>query len=397
MTRTIIAGVGMTRFGKLTDRSLGDLAGAAATKAFADAGLDKAQIDCVFSANSVAGVITGQEAVRGQIALKGIGVGGLPIFNLDNACASGASALHLADAYLAAGAGHAALVVGFEKMVHPDKSLTFRALDGCTDVAELDALRDSLEGAEKNRSVFMDLYARKLKKYLADSGGDARHVAAIGAKNHTNGARNPYAQFQTARTVDEVMESREVVDPLRLLMCSPTSDGAAALLLVTPDFAKSNGLEGPALAASVIRSDNFETDSSQMADVAAEAYGKAGITPDDIDVAEVHDATAAGELFAYEDMGLAPRGDGWKLIADGHTQVGGRIPVNPSGGLIARGHPVGATGVAQVVELAWHLRGDAGERQTPGARIGVAHNRGGSVTIEPTSGAAAMSVTVLTA
>jgi acetyl-CoA acetyltransferase len=187
------------------------------------------------------------------------------------------------------------------------------------------------------------------------------------------------------------------VEPLTLLMCSPISDGAAALLLASPAWARAHGLDGPGIAASAVRTDSFSAAGSQTADTARLAYAEAGIAASDIDVAEVHDATAAGELFAYEDMGLAAPGEGWKLVEEGVAALGGRVPVNPSGGLLARGHPLGATGVAQLCELVWQLRGAAGERQVKGARIAVAQCSGGQSAFGRTSGAAAMAVTVLRA
>jgi acetyl-CoA acetyltransferase len=180
-------------------------------------------------------------------------------------------------------------------------------------------------------------------------------------------------------------------------MCAPISDGAAAMVIASPAWARAHGLDGPAIAATVVRTDSFSNEGSQTADTARLAYRSAGIAPGDIHVAEVHDATAAGELFGYEDIGLALPGEGWKLLESGDVALGGRVPVNPSGGLLARGHPLGATGVAQLCELVWQLRGVAGERQVKGARVAVAQCSGGQSAFGRTSGAAAMSVTVLRA
>ena len=397
MTHPLIIGVGMTRFGKAPDRTLKQLAGEAVAAALADAGIASGQLEAVFAANSVAGIITGQEAVRGQIALKDAGIGGIPIINVENACASGSTALHLACAYIAAGAARVVLVAGYEKMVHADRGVPFRALESCSDIEELAALKASLGPDGAKRSIFMDFYSEKVNKYFQQHGGGARHLAAIAAKNHSNGALNEYAQFRTAQTAETVLASRAVVDPLTLLMCSPISDGAAALVVTSAEWARANGKSGPAVRASVLRTESYATSGSQTRDAAFRAYAIAGISPRDIDVAEVHDATAAGELFGYEDLGLAAEGQGWKLVEDGATALGGRVPVNPSGGLIARGHPIGATGVAQVVELCWQLRGSAGARQARGARIGVAQTAGGQASFGKTSGAAAMCVTVLAA
>ena len=194
-----------------------------------------------------------------------------------------------------------------------------------------------------------------------------------------------------------MLNSRPIVAPLTLLMCSGMSDGAAALVLMTPNAARARQIDGPVIAGSAIRSESFETGGSQMRRVAQFAYDQAGLTPADMDLAEVHDATSPGELFAYEDIGLAEYGEGWKRVDDGSVFAGGRCPVNPSGGLLSRGHPIGATGVAQVCELALHLRGDAGDRQIKGAKSGIAHCLGGQASFGNTSGAAAMAATILTA
>ena len=395
--RPVIAGIGMTRFGKHPDKSLRDLAGEAVTAALTDAGLTAEDLDCAFASNSVAGIITGQEAVRGQVSMKDLDLGGIPVFNVENACASGSTAIHLATSYLAGGAAEIALVVGYEKMVHPDKAVSFRALETCSDIEEMKQVKARLGPEAAKRSVFMDLYAEKVQAYLDKTGATQRHLAQIAAKNSENGTRNPFAQFQTANDTDTVLNSRPIVAPLTLLMCSGMSDGAAALVLMTPNAAKARQIDGPVIAGSAIRSESFETGGSQMRRVAQLAYDQAGLTPADMDLAEVHDATAPGELFAYEDIGLAEYGEGWKRVDDGSVFAGGRCPVNPSGGLLSRGHPIGATGVAQVCELALHLRGDAGERQIKGAKSGIAHCLGGQASFGNTSGAAAMAATILTA
>jgi acetyl-CoA acyltransferase len=396
-TSPVIAGVGMVAFGRFLDRSLADLACGAARAALDDAGVPAQAVQAVFAANSAAGILTGQESVRGQVSLKPAGIGGAPLFNVENACASGSSALHLATHYIRSGAAEVVLVLGYEKMSTADKSLPFKAIEACSDVAELAELKARLGPDAARRSIFMDFYAQKVQKYFAASGARARHLALIAAKNHCNGALNPLAQFRAAQTADDVLASRAVVDPLTLLMCSPISDGAAALVLVSPAWARANAIDGPRVTATVLATDSFTTEGSQMAAVARRAYEQAGITPESIDVAEVHDATAAGELFEYENLGLAPAGQGWRLVEEGRTALGGRVPVNPSGGLLARGHPLGATGVAQVCELAWQLRGQAGARQVAGAKVGVAQCAGGQSSFGKTSGAAAMCLTVVQA
>ena len=353
MTRPIIIGVGMTRFGRQPDSSLRSLAGGAASAALADAGIEADEVGCVFGANVGAGLITGQEGVRGQVSLKEIGLGGMPLFNVENACASGSSAVHLAAKYLESGAAETALVVGYEKMSAPDKSLAFKAIDACGDVDEIAAIKAGLGPDGAGRSVFMDFYAGKVRKYLSESGATKRHLAAAAAKNHCNGVDNEHAHFRARQTIESVLESREVVDPLHLLMCSPVSDGAAALVLATESWAREHGRSGPVIAASRVRSDSFSKSGSQVRDLAFETYRDAGLGVDDIGLAEVHDGSSPGEIFAYEELGFAEPGRGWTLLEDGSVFRGGRRPVNVGGGLIARGHPLGATGVAHVCELAF--------------------------------------------
>jgi acetyl-CoA acetyltransferase len=387
----------MIPFGKFPALSLSDMACGAARAAMADCGIEAGQIDAVFSSNSAAGILTGQESIRGQVSLKAAGIGGAPLFNVENACASGSSAVHLAVNYILAGAAHCVLVVGHEKMVTQDKGLAFKALEACSDIEELAALQSSLGPDGAQRSIFMDYYAKKVQTYFEASGASANHLAAIAAKNHFNGSLNPNAQFKTPRTTGDVLAARVIVDPLTLLMCSPISDGAAALVIVSSQWAANHQKSGPQIVATAFATDSFETDTPQMAVLAQRAYRLAKIEPSDIHVAEVHDATAAGELFEYENLGLAKPYEGWRLIEEGHTAIGGRIPVNPSGGLLARGHPIGATGVAQICELGWQLRGDAGDRQVKGARVGVAQCAGGQSAFGRTSGAAALCLTVVRA
>ncbi|MBL8379083.1 MAG: thiolase family protein [Burkholderiales bacterium] len=393
----LVVGVGMSQFGRQPGVGLKELAGIATKAALADARLGPEALDAVFAANVGAGLITGQESIRGQVCLKDVGIGGKPLFNVENACASGSSAVHLAVAYIRAGLAQCVLALGYEKMAVADKQAPFRAIEACSDVEEVAALKAQLpEGS--NRSIFMDAYAIKVKKYFAASGGAGpRHLAAIAAKNHSNGVLNPYAQFRQAQTTESVLASRAIVEPLTLLMCSPISDGAAAVIVASPDWARAHGLSGPEVAATAVRSESFSSAWSQVHDTTLEAYRSAGIGPQDVHVAEVHDGTAAGELLAYEELGFAPYGAGWQLVDEGATRLGGRVPVNPSGGLLARGHPLGATGTAQICELTWQLRGSAGERQVKGARVAVAQCSGGDAAFARTSGSAAMSVMVLRA
>lgn len=386
MQAVYVCGVGMNRFGKYPDRTLKDLAGGPIADALADAGVQAKDIEAAFVANSMAGIVTGQEAIRGQTILPAHGISGLPIVNVENACASGSTALHQAVTSILAGLYDIVLVLGVEKLFHTDRSVSYRALSSATDLAET--------AAGGGSSVFLEESNRRLAKYMERSGATIAHVAKIAAKSHRNGSRNPLAQYRDVYTVDEIMASPVVTAPLTRLMCSPIGDGAAALVICSPAAARRLGRDQVRITASVLRSATGQSDASMgiaERSVAA-AYEMAGIGPGDLDVVELHDTTAASELMLYERLGLCPSGGAPELVDSGATEIGGRIPVNPSGGLISRGHPVGATGVAQICELTWQLRGAADGRQVEGARTAMAHNAGGTVLGEP----AALCIHILT-
>jgi len=248
-------------------------------------------------------------------------------------------------------------------------------------------------GAGLTSSPFMEVYARMTDLYLERSGGSARDLAQVSAKNHRHAVANPKAQYREAVTVEQVLASRVVAAPLTLLMCSPVADGAAALVLAAPEVARRLGVPAVRVRASVLGSGRDRTlDEPSVAErVAQAAYEQAGVGPGDLDVLEVHDAAATAELQLYEELGLCRPGEGPKLLASGATALGGRVPVNPSGGLLARGHPIGATGAGQLVELVDQLRGRCGPRQVEGAELALAENGGGFLG----SDAAATVVTIL--
>lgn len=386
MQPVYVCGVGMNRFGKYPDRTLKDLAGGPIADALADAGVQATDIQAAFVANSMAGIVTGQEAIRGQTILPAHGIAGLPIVNVENACASGSTALHQAVTAVLAGLYDIVLVLGVEKLFHTDRSISYRALSSATDLAE--------SAAGGGSSVFLEESNRRLAKYMERSGATIAHVAKIAEKSHRNGARNPLAQYREIYTVDDIMASPVVTAPLTRLMCSPIGDGAAALVVCSPAAARRLGRDQVRIAASVLRSATGQSDANTgiaERSVAA-AYAMAGVGPGDLDVVELHDTTAASELMLYERLGLCAAGGAPGLVDSGATEIGGRIPVNPSGGLISRGHPVGATGVAQICELTWQLRGAADGRQVDGARVAMAHNAGGTVLGEP----AALCIHILT-
>lgn len=373
-----VAGVGMTPFGKQPGRSLKRLAVEATLAALADACLDAADLDAAYVGNAIAGLITGQEMIRGPVVLRPAGVEGIPVVSVENACASASTALHLAWRGIRSGADDVVLALGVEQMVHPDKQVTFDAIGTAVDLEEMAQLR-ALRGADGDgRSPFMDLYAHLTRAYVERSAATAEDFAQVVVKSRAHASCNPLAQYRQPTSVAEVLAARTVVDPLTLPMCAPIGDGAAAVILVGGDHPGGAGKPGVAVLASQLRSGTVPGHGVASATAAAHAaYEQAGIGPPDLDVVELHDATAPAELMSYEYLGLAEAGAGPKLLADGGTALGGRLPVNPSGGLLSRGHPIGATGLAQVCELVWQLRGEAGDRQVPDARLGLAHNGGG--------------------
>ncbi|HXG18933.1 MAG TPA: thiolase family protein [Methylomirabilota bacterium] len=384
MRQVAVIGAGMTRFGKHLDRSMKDLAREAIEGALHSAGVEKEAVEAAAVGNAVAGLITGQECIRGQVVLREMGIGGIPIINTENACASASTAFHLAWLYVASGMYDIVLAVGMEKLFHPDKKKTFQAIGSGIDVEMADEFARQMSGeqsagAGESRSVFMDYYANLARQHMARYGTTREQFARIAAKNHTNGSLNPHAQFQTPRTLAEVLAAPLIAEPLTRMMCSPIGDGAAAVVVASAEKARRFTTRPVFVRASALGSNqpHRPEEPGVVTKVAQKAYAMAGIGPQDLHVIEVHDATAPAELFAYEELGLCNAGEGGKLIDEGVTALGGRMPVNPSGGLLAKGHPVGATGVAQIAEIFWQLRGEAGKRQAPGARVGLTENGGG--------------------
>jgi acetyl-CoA acetyltransferase len=383
----------MTPFGKFDSATVRSLAVSAVTEALADAGVGSDAVGAVFFANAVAGLLTGQEMIRGQQALRHTGLLGVPIVNVENACASASTAFSLAVSAVASGSVDVALAVGAEKMTHPDKQRAFDAIGTAVDLEALAELRAQFGVGAGQKSFFMDVYASLARAYMEESGATAEDFARVAVKSHDHAALNPRAQFRRPVTVAEVLAGRVIADPLTLLMCSPVGDGAAAVLVASADYARRLGVPGVAVRASVLLSgtDRAAGEPNAVQRAARRAYELAGVGPDEVDVLEVHDAAAPAELIAYEDLGLCERGNGPKLLASGETRLGGRHVVNPSGGLLSKGHPIGATGCAQLVELADQLRGRCGDRQVSGARVALAENAGGFLSADN----AATVVTVL--
>jgi acetyl-CoA acetyltransferase len=382
--------------------------GAEAVKAaLADAGIGQDDLEGAWVGNAAAGLVTGQECIRGQVILRSLGIGKIPVVNVENACASASTALNQAAAMVTAGMYDIVLALGVEKLYHADKKKSFAAFSGAVDVEAMAAIMQRLQqgaakggaksassGAGEKRSMFMDIYAAMARGHMGQYGTTAEQFAMVSAKNSFHGSMNPRAQFREAMTVEEVMAAPMIAEPLTRPMCSPIGDGAAAVVLVSEKKARELGIEKPVkVVASVLMSgwDHALDEEGTVDACARSAYEEAGIGPEDLDVVECHDASAPAEVVATESLGLCAKGEGGKLVEEGATRLGGRIPVNTSGGLLRKGHPVGATGIAQIVELTEQLQGRSGRRQVEGATIGLAHNGGGNIGTD----AAAMCVTVL--
>lgn len=403
----IVAGVGMTNFGKHLDRGLKSLGGEAVQAALADARIEPDDLDAAYVGNAAAGLVTGQESIRGQVILRGIGLGKLPVINVENACASASTAAFQAAAMVSAGLYDCVLALGVEKLYDLDKRKSFGAFSGAVDVEFLQEFMGALQasakssgaesgssGAGEKRSMFMDIYAAVARGHMDQYGTTAEHFAMVSAKNSRHGHLNPRAQFREELSVEEVLDSPMIAEPLTRPMCSPIGDGGAAMVLVSERRAVELGLTEPVrIRSSVLRSgwDRGPGEDDAAATCAKEAMEEAGVGPADLSVVECHDASAPAEIIAYESIGLCETGGGGELVESGATTIGGRIPVNTSGGLLRKGHPVGATGIAQLVELTEQLQGRSGDRQVEGARVGLAHNGGGTIGID----VAAMCVTVL--
>lgn len=364
-----VAGSEVGPFGRFLDKSLIDLAHPVIAASLADAGLSAGDLQAAFVGNGFGGLIQGQETILGQVVLAGTGIRTVPIHTIKNACSSGSDAAHLAWSAIAFGQYDCVLVLGVEKMTDQDRTRAISALATASD-------RPPNDGT---RSVFMDLNAERAQRYMAAYGATKEHFAVMAVKNRMHAILNEKASVRAPLTVEQVLQDKVVVEPLTRAMCGGIADGAAALVLASDDFMRRRGLNGPRiLASAVVSGDPTGTLSANATARAAQAaFEQAGIAPSDVSLAEVHDPTAPQEFLDIEDIGLAPRGGAIGLLEGGALALGGRLPVNVSGGLCSRGHPVGATGVAQIAEIAHQLQGRAGASQVEGARIGLAQMAGG--------------------
>lgn len=367
----LLAGGEVGRFGRFPDITLQGLARPVIDAALRDAGIARADLQAAYVGNGFGGLIQGQETMLGQLLLSDAGIDSIPVHNLKNACSSGADAAALAWGAVAFGQHDCVLVLGIEKMTHLERARALQALATAADRAP----------PSPDRSVFMDLHAERALRYMDQCGATPRHFAQVAAKNRRHASLNPSAAERALRTEDEILRDPVVVQPLTRGMCGGICDGAAALVLVSEPFARRRGLAGPVVASSSVvsgrpaRGDAPGTNATARA--ARQAFEAAAISPADISLAEVHDPSAPQELLDLEDIGLAGRGEAIARLERGDTALGGRLPVNVSGGLMSRGHPVGATGVAQLVELGRQLTDRAGPSQVVGARVGLAQMAGG--------------------
>lgn len=368
--RVMVAGGAIGPFGRFTDRSLVDLSRSVIADAIAAAGIERRQIAAAFVGNAFGGSMTDQESILAQTLLAPAGIAGIPMRTIKNACSSGADAVHLGWSAIAYGQYDCVLVLGAEKLTHDDKLKAFKALATATDHAPL----------ADGRSVFVDINAGRAKRYMDTYGAEPRHFAKVAAKNRAHAGLNDRAAERRPMTVEDVLADRLVLAPLTRAMCGGIADGAACVILVSDGFAARHGIGGTSeiVASSVVSGIPGGSEDGNATHRAAKgAYESSGIDARDVAVAEVHDPTSPQELFDIEDMMFCGRGEAIRLLEDGATTLGGRIPVNTSGGLTSRGHPVGATGVAQIVEIHEQLIGRAGARQVAGARIGLAQMAGG--------------------
>ena len=403
-----IIGASMNKFGKYLDKSIKTLTGESLAGVLKDADLAAADIQAAWFSNTGWGMHDFQHCIRGQVALSANGLDKIPITNVENACASASTALHGAWTAIKAGLYDCVLAIGTEKVYSEDRKLMMKGFMAGTDVeittqyieqmkqeAKRKAEASEKAGEKKEKSgghsVFMDFYAMGARKHMKQYGSNQRQLAVIAAKAHNNSTLNTLAQYTFPQTVEEVLADYEVAYPLTRAMCSPVGDGTAAAILCSEKFLKTHPSSRALLIrASVLRSGSW-TENTISERAVKPAYEMAGLGPEDINVAEVHDATAFGELYQTEKLGFCAEGEGGIFAESGATALDGKLPVNPSGGLLSRGHPIGASGLAQIYELVTQLRGEAVKRQVSEPKIALAENGGGTIGF----GEAAMCIHIL--
>lgn len=369
MRKVVVIGVGMTKFGKFPDLTVEQLGREAAWQALKDAGLGPQKVEVAYVGNLTEGRETGHVSCLAQSILLGVGVKGIPITRVENACTSGSTAFR--EAWMAVGSGlyDVALALGVEK-------LTGRGPGPLTRIG------NTLEGVAGFAPPGM--WAMRAQRHMAEFGTTLEQMAMVAVKNRRHGRLNPRAQYPDEVTIEGVRTSPMISFPLTLLDSCPTTDGGAAAILCSEAVARTLTSRLIYVGAAVLKSGTYEPRRNIAVNeiekrAAREAYERAGTGPEDLDLAEVHDCFTIAEIVRTENLGFCPEGEGGRLVQEGITSWGGRLPVNVSGGLLCKGHPIGATGVAQVCELVWQLRGEAGERQVREAKVGLAHCSGGFI------------------
>ena len=409
MRDVYVIGVGMIRFGKYPDQTVRTMAEKAVKLVLEDSQLDKKDLQAAFFSNTFWGMFANQHSIRGQVVLRGMGIDKIPVTNVENACAGAATALHLAYVGIKADMFDCVLALGSEKITCPDKLRSMQAYASCMDMENFQShiqmimdvgrsfnveIPEDESAPGQGRSIFMDAYAMGARWHMDRFGTTQKQLAVIASKNHTHGSLNPLSQYQNPMTVEEVMSDKPVAYPLTRAMCAPIGDGACATIVCSGSYLKKLGHTRPVkILASVLgQGSDRNLDGQDIGErLSKEAYRIAGLGPEEIDLAELHDATAYGELHQTEAMGFCPLGEGGRLAESGATKLGGKKPINTSGGLECRGHPIGASGLAQIYELVTQIRGEAGKRQVEEAQIALAENGGGNIGVEE----AAMAIHIL--
>lgn len=399
-----VIGAHSTRFGKWHDKTCKQLTRDALLGVLKDAALDDAHgIESAFFSNCTMGVLWNQDLVRGHCMFAPMVEEGLfpervPIFNVEGACASGSMAFHLAWKDILSGLHHVSLAIGMDKLYHDDRGLIMEAFEHGIDREDKMILMDEYHAVGNEcgqpfqfgpgRTIFMDTYAMQACWHMWKWGTTQEQIAQGASKNHHNGSLNPKAQYRFEVPVEKVLEDYEVSFPLTRSMCAPIGDGAAACLLCSEDFMKALPAAVRERAVKVRASTMSAGKHRPIAEpglskwAAEEAYRMAGLGPGDIDVAEVHDATSFCEIYQAEMMGFCPVGEGGKFVGSGATALDGKLPINTSGGLVSKGHPIGATGLSMMYEIVTQLRNEAGPRQVKDARVGLIENGGGVISVE---------------
>jgi acetyl-CoA acetyltransferase len=379
--KVFVVGIGMTKFEKpgARDWDYPDMGAEAARNALEDSGIAYDLVE-----QAAIGYCYG-DSTAGQRALYSVGLSGIPIVNVNNNCATGSSALYLAKKFIEGGLADCTLALGFEKM--EKGSLGVKYTDRASPMGKFFSKMNKLRGVDRKRPGAPQMFGNAGREYMERYGVKAESFARIGEKNHRHSANNPYSQFRDVYTLQEILDAPMIWDPLTKLQCCPTSDGGGAAILASERFVREHGLEAKAveiLAMSMTTDTPSTFDEGDMKLVgvdmtraaAQSVYEQSGVGPEEVDVVELHDCFSANELITYEGLGLCEQGKAAELIDSGAVTYGGKVVVNPSGGLISKGHPLGATGLAQCAELNWQLRGEAELRQVSDAKVALQHNLG---------------------